>query len=415
MNINVFDELINLNMETIENYITQKGDINVLDKRKSNMLHYAVRINNYNFAQLLIENKIDINHQDLYGETPLSLAAHMGNFELCELLIKNNANINIQDSKGLSPLHKASYRGKMEIIYLLLSQGAKISLRSENGILPIHMAVRSNKPEIIRLLLDYGASLYEIDNRKNNVLHHAIMYASDEMVKYIIDNCDNINTRNIYKKNPLHLACEKSGRELVSILIQKGVLIESIDIDGFNSLDIAKQFNNFNVYDLLFEVKSNVKHIEYTQKYLLHQAIIKDEYQKALKYINISDINVRDEFGNTPLFYAIINESYVMVKELLNKNASITQVDKAKLSALFYATNTFNLDIIKLLLEAKADVNEEVNGRTPLYRALLSNDIELFELFIKYGANIEWNDPKGKPLRLYAYEYATDDILKYFL
>lgn len=69
-----------------------------------------------------------------------------------------------------------------------------------------------------------------------------------------------------------------------------------------------------------------------------------------------------------------------------------------KKTALIYASQSGNIDIVKLLLENKAELNAQdpETGFTPLIYAVVNNHIEIVELLISSGADISIRDKDGK-------------------
>lgn len=74
------------------------GDINILDSTKSNMLFYAVKWDDMNFAKYLIERGIDVNFKNQNGSNSLIFldkCKQPGVF--LDFLIRNGLNVNNRD------------------------------------------------------------------------------------------------------------------------------------------------------------------------------------------------------------------------------------------------------------------------------------------------------------------------------
>jgi hypothetical protein len=72
------------------------------------------------------------------------------------------------------------------------------------------------------------------------------------------------------------------------------------------------------------------------------------------KTVNLVDTT---EFGhlNTPLHYSCIQGNMVIIKELLDKGANINMRNKFGLTPIFYAAQSGHLDVCELLLKSGAD------------------------------------------------------------
>ena len=74
------------------------------DKDNGNtLLIWAVKNNNKELVQFLIENGAEVNLANDYGNTPLHFAFSNKNYEIVNILLKNNASEETKNLKGLSP------------------------------------------------------------------------------------------------------------------------------------------------------------------------------------------------------------------------------------------------------------------------------------------------------------------------
>lgn len=79
-------------------------------------------------------------------------------------------------------------------------------------------------------------------------------------------------------------------------------------------------------------------------------------------------------------------------------NNPVTKVYVANetLSPLCNAVVQGDFETVKKMVEFGSDVNEKSNGMTPLMIASRYNRVEIVELLLKNGANINLKDSKGK-------------------
>ena len=78
------------------------------------------------------------------------------------------------------------------------------------------------------------------------------------------------------------------------------------------------------------------------------------------------------------------------VNELLNNGVSVNTSDQSKRSLLLIATNNGHLEMAKMLVSHKADVNQQAdNLDTPFLYAGASGHIELLKLFLINGARFD--------------------------
>ncbi|MCP4367117.1 MAG: tetratricopeptide repeat protein [Deltaproteobacteria bacterium] len=95
--------------------------------------------------------------------------------------------------------------------------------------------------------------------------------------------------------------------------------------------------------------------------------------------------------GSTPLYWASYNGHTALVKLLLEAGADVNKAHTDGFTPLYVASYKGNTEIVKLLLEAKADINAyvEFDGKkwTALSLAKARGHTHIVSLLIKYGAN----------------------------
>jgi ankyrin repeat protein len=121
---------------------------------------------------------------------------------------------------------------------------------------------------------------------------------------------------------------------------------------------------------------------------------------------------------NDKLYQAIVKNDVEKTEKLIKQGADVNFVKQSgpwmKVSLLITAVNNKNLEITKVLLENKADVNwkDGFNTSAILYGAN-SGDVELIKLLLKYGADINDNDGKGNTVLSAAKESQNPEMIKF--
>ena len=156
-------------------------DPNMIDDQGMPMLVLAAREKSDDVARLLIANpKTNLEQLDPAGENAMMLAALNGDKGLVQLLIDKGAEVN---KKGWTPLHYAATNGHDDIVKLLLDNSAYIDAGSPNGTTPMMMAARGGHITTVKLLLDQGADM----TIKNQLGLTAISFAQQNNEKDIAD------------------------------------------------------------------------------------------------------------------------------------------------------------------------------------------------------------------------------------
>jgi len=411
----IFDAVMRNDCTYIIKYYEDGFDINITDNKQENLIHKAARNNYYEVVDLLLKLKVNVNAQNRYDDTPLHLAVQFRNAEVVERLLFEQARVNAKNKKGVAPLHIAAANGKEEILNSLLDHGAKLNIADQNGMKPIHHGVKSGKRVIIRTLLNNGASLVEVDDRKNNVLHHACKVGNDELITFILRHMMISDSKNIFGETPLHIAARYCSLSGVKALVHAGFDIQAKNDVGLTPIDVANSANKLENYEYLINYSRSQEYKEKFLKYTLHRAVCSGDYECVLQEVNSTNVNLFDYYGKSLMYYAIIFGNLRIVKLLYKKGSRIDNIDEFNQSALLIAIYCENYDIIKFLLDHKANVNEVFYGRSYLYRAILRNNVEMVKLLIDYKADVNYIDDKHITIYSYAMEYASDEIIELLL
>jgi hypothetical protein len=107
-----------------------------------------------------------------------------------------------------------------------------------------------------------------------------------------------------------------------------------------------------------------------------------------------ADLNERDSFNQSPLFYAARDGQAECIARMIELDANVNQKDKVNETALFYAAREGKAKVCEILLQNGADVNVvDDKKQTALYFAKKHNHHETINLLIANGA---YNTKDGK-------------------
>ncbi|PKH52287.1 hypothetical protein CXF68_17005 [Tenacibaculum sp. Bg11-29] len=135
-------------------------------------------------------------------------------------------------------------------------------------------------------------------------------------------------------------------------------------------------------------------------------------------YIGITISTTTAQNKNEKLYQAVVQNDLTKTKKLIKKGADVNFVKQSgpwvKVNLLITAINNKNLEITKVLLENKADVNWKDGFKTSaiLYGAN-SGNVELIKLLLKYGSNINDNDGKRNTVLTAAKESKNLEMIKF--
>jgi ankyrin repeat protein len=353
---------------TVRKLIDQHVDVNAPGADGTPPLHWLVRVDDFETARRLIRAGADVSKPNRYGVTPMSLASANGNAEMIALLLEAGADANVTDQTGETALMTATKVGNVDAIRTLLDHGATIDARDPAfQQTALMMAVRENHPDVLKLLLDRGAQV-NVQTRTgatpNWVLPNSVP-GFGHGIGIVRGGLPDRGSRFLIPgaMTPLLYAARDGRIESAKLLLGAGAEIEHTDANGITPLLIAITNNHIEMARYLIDRGANVKAVDW--------------------------------YGRTPLWAAVETRNMDVDSSTFENG-----VDRAPV-----------LELIKVLLDKRVDVNARMKetppirrqmlhvtgdlswvdftGQTPFLRATLSADLEVMRLLLAHGA-----DPK---------------------
>jgi hypothetical protein len=141
--------------------LAQGFDPNTVDEVGSPGLVFALRIESYGVASVLIDNpKLLVDAVNPQGETALAMACLRGQQALAARLVQRGAAIN---REGWSPLHYAAAGEDEHMVAWLLQRGAAVNATAPNGNTPLMMAAQTGASASVEMLLAKGADVNRLN------------------------------------------------------------------------------------------------------------------------------------------------------------------------------------------------------------------------------------------------------------
>jgi len=128
-------------------------------------------------VRALVAQRADVNAAQGDGATALHWAAYRGDKELADMLIRAGASVKAANREGATPLWLASVNGDAAIISVLLAAGADPNEHLPLGRTPLMVASRSGNLEAMKVLLDHGADANAKETLRGTT---PLMWAADE-------------------------------------------------------------------------------------------------------------------------------------------------------------------------------------------------------------------------------------------
>jgi ankyrin repeat protein len=344
------DAAMKRNGEAVRSLLQRKAAVNAPQVDGTTALHWAVRLDDLDIAELLIRAGANVSAANRAGATPMQLAALNGNAAMVEKLIKAGADSNAPLTQyGDTALMMASRTGKTDAINVLLDGGAKVNAKETwGGTTALMWAVAERHPAAVKMLIDHGADV----NIRSNFVPAANGRGFEGRTPVAPQPGQAAEEFASGWLTPLMFAAREGDVESARLLVAAGADVNAPASDGKDALGLAIFDGNYELASFLIDNKAQV--------------------------------NKADTQGFTPLFWAVDRRNMETAPNFP------------------WMVTADPLPLIKQLLEAGADPNALVNNTprarmragsprivfaTALMRAAFSGDLELVKLLLAKGAD----------------------------
>ena len=405
----------------------------------------------------LLQKKADVNAPQVDGTTALHWAVRYDDLDTADLLIRSGARVSTANREGVTPLQLAAMNGSASMIDKLLKAGAEANAAlTPSGDTALMMAARTGTPDAITVLLEAGANVNAKESWGGTT---ALMWAASEQhtaaVKLLLDHGADVNARSNFVA-----AANGRGFEGRTPAVPKAEQkVEEFASGWLTPLMFAAREGDLESARLLVNAGANVNAIAGDGKDALGLAIFNGNYDFASFLIDSkSDVNHADTQGFTPLFWAvdrrnmetapnfpwmITADPLPLIKKLLdagaNPNALVNNTPRARMragsprivfaTALMRAAFSADLELVKMLLSYKGDPKIiSSDGETMIEAAAglgfiqgyskgktAPERLEVVKLFVGLGADVNQADDYGITPLMVAGNMGDTAVIQYLV
>jgi uncharacterized protein len=284
-------------------------------------------------------------------DTRLADAARYRDVATMKTLMKQRVNPNTPGADGTPALHWTVRVDDLETTKSLLAAGADATLPDRYGVTPLYLACKNGNAAMIKLLLAAGADANAVDPTGATVLMVAAGVGNVAAVKELLDGGANVDARDPgFQQTAIMFAVRENHPDMVKLLIDHG-----------------------------------------------------------------ANVNAKTRVGPTPEWFkpnsgAAFGHGVGILRGGLPERGSRIPI-QGGMTPLLYAARDGRLDSVKLLIDARADVNlAEANAITPLVIALNNNQIAVAKYLIEHGADLNAADWYGRSPVWSAVELRNMDV-----
>lgn len=341
------------------------------------------------------------------------------------LLIARGADVNASDTQGQTPLVLDLSRGNDQdgkVFDFLLSKGASLTAAGSDGQTPIHAAATQRNLDSVNRLLAHGVSVNLRARTGDTPLHAAVQSGDPKIVAALLNSGADVNLRNGRGDTPLNLALRLAG-------LPGNPAASHGSLGGFYytySGDDAKPAQTIAPTLIAHGAKVDLRD-QYGLTPLLYTLLNRDNADRLLLLKNHAPVDTQTAFfqaaalddvptltrlahanpalplmraasGATPLHVAALWNSRQALAWLLKHGGATTDRDGYALCPLHYACRAPNaVGAATDLIAAGANVSAESGtGETPLFYAVRAQANDTASLLLAHKAAVDTYNESGE-------------------
>ncbi|MHC4543355.1 MAG: ankyrin repeat domain-containing protein [Planctomycetota bacterium] len=222
----------------------------------------------------------------------------------------------------------------------------------------LHEVASKGDLEKVRTLISEGADLNAKNKKKATPLYLATQSGNKDVARLLIEKGANVNVKGGRLWTPLHVAARFGHKDIVKLLIAKGANLNVVGSGGWTPLLLAVRFGYTDIAKLLID--------------------------------NNADIYAETKLRMTPLLFAVLHDRQDIEKLLIDKGVHLD---------IFTESIRGNADRVAALLESDPNlINAQRNLFTPLHWAAYCGHLNVSNLLIAKGADVNANSKHASPL-----------------
>ncbi len=327
--------------------------------------------------------------------------------------------VNAFDGTGVTPLMQAAIDSDVERAKMLLNAGADPNIRSANADqdYALNYALlnggKIGSLAIVKLLLAHGANVHVADSRGMQPIHKLMFAAQQDIERPLASNTNVLAGQNNNNRWEMLKELVKAGVDL-NAQAEDGSTMLHITVTNFDRdwIDtINKEYGqvlNYNIKDNKGRTPLMLAQ-ELGMVSVMNTESVENSINRRPAYIG-NDFNVKaaDKHGRTGLELALIRRDMEFVKGLAEHGADLSHQDEWGNTPMHYAVaNAVSADYVRYLLSKKAPVNiANKMGQTPLFNvtSIMLDAVrsEVAQLLLDAGSPIAYKDSNGKSVIEYA-------------
>lgn len=315
--------------------------------------------------EALLSEGVDVNAAQPDGATALHWAAHWDAVDMTGHLLRAGAAVDTVNELGVSPLSVACRNGSAEMVKTLLSGGADARAAEPSGETVLMTCARTGSLDAVERLLAGGADPNARERASGQTaLMWAIAGGHTVVVRTLVDAGAAVDARSNGEFTPLLFAARAGALDAARLLVEDaGAAVNAMTADGLSPLLVAAASLDAITGSDYRLVREPSEHEALAIFLLEHGA----------------DVHQADQFGMTPLHYAVEMGKPALIRMLLAREADP------------------NRQLTSGLPFRRGDYvgRGAYDGATPFWLAARLGDLETMRALLAAGADPELPSGRG--------------------
>jgi len=330
--------------------------------------------------QQMIQNSPDlINAPGENRLTPLARAAVNGWLKVAAYLLDHGADVNAGANTGATALYQSAGAGNRAMVELLLSHGAEVNPQSSQVPAPLATAVNRGFPAVVEVLLAAKADVNVPDINGYTPLHEALFNGQDKIAQMLLTAGANPNAKSNDGGTPLMAAPKHANLDTLKRLLAAGADPNSVDNHGRTALSYTAEFGSVPELQVLLAAKADP-----------NAGMLNLPLMCAIDKGDLAAAECLLKAGANPNFLGAVDGE---LRKTVGSGRTFGNFYHVS-TPLFFAVVSDQLPLVQLLLKYHADPNDErTDGRSLLFGALDKPDI--LAALLDAGVKVDARDLAG--------------------
>ncbi|MCJ1446131.1 MAG: hypothetical protein MMC23_006636 [Stictis urceolatum] len=316
-------------------------------------------------------------------------AVRAGDAARVEVLIRDGQDINKRDSRGRTNLHAAISHGNVSLAELLLRQpGVMTNTTDKNGSSPLSIAITKGYEVIVSSILEHCQTDLHLRNPQSPTLLGLAVVREEEPLTYHLLKMGTMEDWDHLTPLERLAAAANAGQANLVQMLLSAYTDPSLREQHAEDFGIRDSIHSpTHVVRLLLRSEIGVGNVGLRTTTILHRAA-RDGYMEIVILLleNGVDINILDQYRQTPLIVACVAGRKEIAELLIHKETDLQILDYDWENALHKAAYSGNTMIAEMLLDQGLSINTVSNRGSPLRIAAACGHEAMLRLLLDRGA-----------------------------